>query len=264
MVLFLFFLGAALGSFSLVLAWRMHAGRDWVKERSKCDKCKKELQPVDLVPVLSYVFLRGKCRYCKVGLPRTLFFAEVLMGFAAAASFLFWPFELTSVAEWLVFDVWVVILTLFSALFWYDLRWFILPNKLVYPVIGLSAVYAVSSTAVYDLSFFDGIIVPLLAGGLMSGVFFFMHTVSKGKWIGFGDVRLAVALGILVGTPFKAWLVIFFASLLGLILVAPQLLQRKRKLNTKIPFGPLLITATVIIVLFGDRLSNEYFRLIGV
>jgi prepilin signal peptidase PulO-like enzyme (type II secretory pathway) len=263
LTIYFFFVGAALGSFSLVLAWRMHDKQDWVRGRSKCEECGHELSALDLVPILSWVFLRGKCRYCKKPFSKQLLFAELFLGITLASSWVFWPFSLSSIAAYILFGFWMIILTLLSALFWYDFRWYLLPNKLVYSVIILSLIFAVLRGFVVDFSVWTVILQPILAAILISGLFYLMFSISRGKWIGFGDVRLGVALGLLVSSPLKAWLMIFIASIIGVILAFPSMIKGKTKLSSKIPFGPLLIIATIIVVLFGQQFIDLYLDFVG-
>lgn len=260
---YFFIVGAAFGSFSLVLAWRMHDGRDWVKGRSACEECGHELSALDMVPILSWLFLRGKCRYCKKPFSKQLLFAELLLGTILASSYAFWPFSLNSVLEYLLFVIWLLICVLLSALFWYDLRWYLLPNKLVYPLLGLSVVFSVLRGFIVDFSFIEVVVLPILAAALLSGLFYAMFTVSKGKWIGFGDVRLAVPLGLILANPINAWLMLFFASILGIVATLPGIVSGKTKLQSKIPFGPLLIVASIIVFLGGEKIVNWYTQLIG-
>lgn len=257
------FIGAALGSFSLVLAWRMHDGRDWVKGRSACEECGHVLSGRDMVPVISWIALRGKCRYCGKPFSRQLLYAELMLATILVVSWVFWPFATDAILGYLLFGSWVMVCVLLSALFWYDLRWYLLPNKLIYTLLPLSVVFAVIRGFVEGSSAVDAALMPVLSVVFLSGLFFVLYSVSKGKWIGFGDVRLGYSLGLLIGTPLLSWLMLFIASVLGIVVALPSLMNKKRKLTSKIPFGPLLIIATVIVVLFGQNLVDLYIDFIG-
>lgn len=264
LAVYFFVIGAALGSFSLVLAWRMHDKKDWVKSRSICDACKKELKAIDLVPIISFLALRGKCRQCKKPIPKTVFLAESLLGITVAVSYVWFPVELASVLSYVLFILWLITLTLLSALFWYDVRWMLLPNKLVYPTVVLGASFTAIRLLVEDLNLQDGLIYPLLAAGVLSGLFYVLYHSSGGKWIGFGDVRLALALGLIAGSPLQAWLLLFMASVIGVAVALPGMVTKKTKLKSQIPFGPLLIVATVVIFLSGESIVSWYSNFIGV
>lgn len=261
--LFFFMLGAALGSFSLVLAWRMHDKRDWVRGRSACDSCGHELGPIDLIPIFSWVAQGGKCRYCHKQIPKQIIGAEVLLGLVVSFSWCFWPYAMTTIAGYALFAVWIICCTILSALFWYDYRWYILPSILIYTLLGFSTLYIILKYFTIDSAGYTYILMPLLAAGLLAGFFFILHEISRGKWIGFGDVRLAIPLGILIGSPLQAWMMLFMASVLGILVTLPSLMKRSRKLTSKIPFGPLLILATFITVLFGQSIVDWYGQFIG-
>lgn len=258
-----FAVGAALGSFSLVLAWRMHDKRDWVRGRSECDSCGHELAVGDLVPVISWLTLRGKCRYCKKPISKQIFLAESLLGLVTAVSWAFWPFELNNIAGYALFGLWLVCLTILSALFWYDYRWFILPSKLIYPLLFVSVFYLIVRGFVADYDLAEFLLLPLAGAVFLSGLFFVLHWLSGGKWIGFGDVRLAIPLGILIGSPILSWVMLFLASILGIIVALPGIVNGSKKMTSKIPFGPLLIMASYVVVVFGQSILDWYINLAG-
>ena len=97
-----------------------------------------------------------------------------------------------------------------------------------------------------------------LSVAVASGIFWLIFMVSDGKWIGYGDVRLGIITGTVLATPVKSFLMIFTASILGLLFVLPALITGRQKLATKVPFGPFLITATFIVLLFGQQLIDWY------
>jgi leader peptidase (prepilin peptidase)/N-methyltransferase len=156
--------------------------------------------------------------------------------------------------------LWPVFVTAFMALAVYDLRWFVLPNRIVYPVTVLAAVQ-VLATAVW-LHSFAAIWQPAAAAAIIFGLFWGLFQLSKGAWIGGGDVKLAIALGLLAGTPGKAFLVIFFSSLIGTLVSAPLLAKGKSGLKVQIPFGPYLLAATFLVVLYGDQVIHWYESLL--
>lgn len=261
--LYLFVVGAALGSFSLVLAWRMHDKKDWVRGRSKCDACHHVLAVKDLIPIYSWLSLSGKCRYCKKSVSSQVFFAELGLGMILALSWYSWPYVNSTGFGYLFFTTWIVCLTIMSALFWYDLRWFTLPSKLIYNLLGFALLFSVFRLLVVEGTFTDLIVYPVLSSILLSGFFAGLYFISSGKWIGFGDVRIAVPLGLLVGSPVNTWLMLFIASTTGVIIALPALITKSKKLTSKIPFGPLLIWATIITVLFGSNIISWYGAFAG-
>jgi prepilin signal peptidase PulO-like enzyme (type II secretory pathway) len=138
----------------------------------------------------------------------------------------------------------------------YDFRWFLLPDKIVLPISVLAGVQVVV-LAIFHHSFSE-LWLAICGALVISGLFWLLFQVSQGNWIGGGDVKLGIALGLLAGTPFRALMVIFFASLIGTIASMPQLVKGRRGLVQRIPFGPALLLATIVVVLYGDRISQWY------
>ncbi len=260
MAIYLFIIGISFGSFALVLADRMHAGKDWVKGRSHCDKCKKTLGIKDLVPILSWLSSGGKCRHCGVTLSKAYPLAELGLGLAFALSFVSWPYELSGTRLIALFVLWLLALVLMSALFIFDVRWFLLPNKLVYPLIIVGFAWAVLQISIqgFTSEVLVGYLISVAIGG---GIFLLLFLVSSGKWIGDGDIRLGVAIGLFTGNWVHSWLTIFIASVIGVIISLPTLIKTKNKkkvMKLKMPFGPMLILALLIVVLFGTRIIDWY------
>lgn len=254
-IVILVVLGLALGSFVNAFVWRLHKGRDWVRERSECTHCHHELAAKDLVPVLSYLWLRGRCRYCRKPIQDSPL-TELITPLLFVVSYLYWPYALHG-AGLFTFCLWLVFLVGFVALGLYDLRWFLLPDKIVFPLIGLAGLQVLVMAALYHGGW------PVLLGAawgvvIDSGIFYLLFQLSGGKWIGGGDVKLGIVLGLLVGGPGKALLLLFIASLLGTLVALPLLLSGKAKRSTPLPFGPFLLAGAVITVLFGTRLIGWY------
>jgi prepilin signal peptidase PulO-like enzyme (type II secretory pathway) len=157
------------------------------------------------------------------------------------------------------FAVWCVVLVGLMALFVYDMRWLILPDRITYPLIGLAVVAAFANITVFGsglIGLRDTATSVLIASGLFYGLF----QASKGKWIGGGDVKLGLVIGLVLAAPLQAFLVLFFASLIGTVTILPGLATKKLKATTHIPFGPFLIIATVIVRLFGASIVAWYRR----
>ena len=261
--------GLAFGSFVNALVWRMHeqakpkAKRKLKKSkdlsiskgRSICVHCGHQLAAKDLVPVLSWVSLGGKCRYCQKRISWQYPLVELLTGVLYVLSYTFWPFELAGSLEWFQLVIWLAGLVILVALLVYDLRWMLLPNRLVAPLIGVAVVYTILTVLI------QGSATPLLgafSGVLLSaGVFWLMFQLSDGAWIGGGDVKMAVALGLFAGSAIQAVLLVFIASVLGSLAAIPAIIQGKGR-KAKIPYGPFLIIATMIVVLFGADITGWY------
>ena len=234
------------------------------KGRSMCSKCRHPLAPADLVPLFSWIWLRGRCRYCRKPIqdPPVI---EAALPLLFVVSYLVWPLSLEGWGYgWFAFGMWLVFLTGFLALALYDLRWFLLPDRIVWPL----AVLALLQVAVH-VAFFDGGLSTLvdavwgvaIASGVFLGLFVLAERLKR-EWIGFGDVKLGIVLGLLVGGPLPAILLLYIASFLGLLFSVPKLVRRRLKRDSLIPFGPFLLAACVIVVLAGPRLTGWVDRLL--
>jgi len=257
-VLLLIGLGLVLGSFINAFVWRLHEGKDWVNDRSECTHCHHKLSSLDLIPVISWITLRGKCRYCHKNIEDSPI-VEVALPLLFVLSYYFWPtvFEGSGMFE---FMAWLIFLTGFMALVVYDFRWYLLPNKIVFPLTIL-AVAQVLAVALYDKDW--SALAEAGAGALViGGTFYLIFQVSKGNWIGGGDVKLGFILGLLAGGILESFLVLFIASVAGLLAAAPMLIKGKANRKTQLPFGPFLILGLIVVVLFGADIIDWYSNLI--
>lgn len=267
----LIIIGLCFGSFVNALVWRLQKQIKTPKKtnllthknqysiltgRSMCPNCHHELAIKDLVPVISWILLKGHCRYCGKSILWDSPLSELLVPLLFVVSYIWWPLGFQGVG---LFDfvLWLVFLIAFVALGIYDIRWFLLPDKIVYPIIILGLFELIINATVFS----GGehlIIQTFWSVTTIAGLFYVLHVVSKGTWIGFGDVKLAILLGILAGNPLMSVGVIFLASVLGSAVAIPLLIRGRAKATTQIPFGPFLMAATFIIVLFGLNISNWY------
>lgn len=278
-ILALIVLGLALGSFANAYVWRLHeqqergskAGKNGrsakadtrnlsiMTGRSMCTHCGHELAARDLVPVLSYLWLRGKCRYCGKRIDDTPL-AELLTPLAFVVSYIWWPYALQGAgltSGRVLFSLWLVFLVGFVILTLYDMRWFLLPDKVVLPLIVI-ALLQVLARAVAFGGGWAAVFEALWGVVCIAGLFYLLYIVSRGAWIGFGDVKLAIVLGLLVGGPANALLLIFLASFFGSLAAAPMLIKGKATAKSHIPFGPFLMLAAVVTVLFGSYITRWY------
>lgn len=278
------FLGLSLGSFVNALIWRIHEQSQYFKDdgtpkkltkqdkerletlsiakgRSMCTHCGHQLGTKDLVPVLSWVYLRGRCRYCRQPINDTPV-AELLLPLLLVVSYVLWPFapEGWGALEISLFAVWVAIMTCFVALALYDAKWFLLPDRIVGPLTGFAAVFVGLQTAQTGSTTY--LVLALLGAVTLSGVFWLLSVASKGSWIGWGDVKLGVSLGLLAASPLMSLLVIFIASILGTLAALPQIVKGAG-MKSSLPFGPHLLLATFIVVFFGQALVDWYFGLLA-
>jgi len=266
-IIVLLVLGLCLGSFVNALVWRL---REQSKSKAKvskelsilhgrsmCVHCKHELKPVDLIPVVSWLWLGGLCRYCHKPISWQYPTVELLTALLFMLSYIFWPFILNDRGE-ILLVFWLALLVGLIALAVYDLRWYLLPDKIVYPLIWLGllqgAVLLIFGPTGKELV---ALISAVAIGG---GIFYVIFQLSQGKWIGGGDVKLGFLLGLILADGGLAVLTIFLASVLGSFVAIPLLATGKVKRTTRIPFGPFLIVAAIIARLFGASIIHWYKR----
>jgi len=268
-LLIIVILGLCLGSFLNAFVYRLHENTkiksrknklSITKGRSICPSCKHVLGPMHLIPVFSWIFLKGKCRYCNMPISLHYPLVESITCLLFVISYIYWPLYLNGFGI-LGLIVWLIILLGLIALSIYDFKWMELPNKIVFPIIYIYSAYLVFIAIFYHA--FHRALISFLAGIVLFALFFALFQLSQAKWIGGGDVKLVFLLGLLSGGPVMAFLLIFVASLLGTFYTLILYPIKRKMLNTKIPFGPFLIIATIIVVLFGAKLLSWYTGLLG-
>jgi prepilin signal peptidase PulO-like enzyme (type II secretory pathway) len=259
---FIFLFGLSVGSFLNVVICRLKTKEPILFSRSHCPKCGTVLKWSDLIPVLSFLLQRGKCQYCgqkiswqypvvelSTGL---LFLFYVILrsplateGSHALATGFFASLRMTTAIELFYF---LLIICFLIVIFVYDLKHYLIPNKVVYPAIVIALAYRF-----FEKSFVN----PLAAALLAAGFFLSLVLVSKGQWMGLGDVKLVGLMGLVLGWPnilFALFLSFIFGALVGLALV----LSGKKTIKSQIPFGPFLAGATILIIVYGQYLTNWF------
>ncbi|MDB5185915.1 MAG: putative Prepilin peptidase [Candidatus Saccharibacteria bacterium] len=261
-ILILVVWGLCFGSFVNALVWRIHeqskaktkkarAELSIMKGRSMCPHCKHTLGAHDLLPVISWLSLGGKCRYCHKPIAWQYPVVELITALLFVASYLWWPYGFDTIGT-VMFAGWLAVLIGLVALTVYDLKWMLLPNRLTYPLMALwSVVIVIASVLRGDVSL---IVSSTLGVIFCGGIFWVLYQVSDGRWIGGGDVKLGFLLGLIVGGPLNALFVIFIASLIGTFVALPLMALKKVNRSSQIPFGPYLIVGGVLVFLF-----HEYF-----
>lgn len=250
--------GLIIGSFLNALIWRIRQKLPiGGKERSVCTDCKHQLAWYDLMPVISWLTLKAKCRYCHKPISAQYPIIEVLNAGIWLLSFI--VLKPTSPLEYIMLIVWLLASSCLLALAVYDAKWLELPDGLVL-FFAVSTLAYISVKVISSGSF--GIISSSLLGVLaIAGLFYGLYVFSNGAWIGGGDVKLAVGMGILLGIE-AGLLAIFIAALAGSIFGIGGIAFFGKKRSAQIPFGPFLIMATIVSFLFGGILIDWYMNLI--
>jgi prepilin signal peptidase PulO-like enzyme (type II secretory pathway) len=268
--IFLLFLlvisGLSAGSFVNALVWRVHqqeigdksGNLSIIKGHSMCPNCRHKLAAKDLVPVFSWLELRGRCRYCRQPISWQYPVVELVMAAVFVLSHIFWPVGFGEAGQWLLRGGWFVAAVGLLALAVYDFHWLELPNRILYPTLAAAVIARLGYILFFAASPGHDFYQWLLSLAVASGVFLVLFILSQGRWIGYGDVRLGLVTGTILATPAKSFLMIFLASVLGTLFVLPALVSRRKSAGSHLPYGPFLIVATFIVLLFGDSIINWY------
>ncbi len=277
----LLLLGVVLGSFAGAQVWRVRARQlrtdkqtghpydkhEWRQlrvllqgtvrdDRSRCLQCGHVLAWYDLLPVASWLSTGGRCRYCQQFIGWFELVMELVLGVGLALSYLVWPWALP--ASSLLFAVWVVVALVLMILAAYDAKWQLLPDPLNYGLMVLGALFVlVRVMTLHDIDFVSLTGAVALLAGLYGG----LYAISRGAWIGFGDVKLCVGLALLLGDWRLAFMTLFFSNMLGCIIVLPGLVRGQLNTRSQVPFGPLLIIGCVISLLFGGHILRALVAL---
>lgn len=250
----IFIFGLIIGSFLNVVILRMNTGRSSAKGRSMCMRCSRPLEWHELIPVFSFLMLRGKCRTCKAHISYQYPVVELLTAIAFVLLYIKFPVLMAfSALSWLIFLFGSIVSALLIVAAVYDGRHKILPDAVIYPFL-LLAIARIAVGAV--MGSIDAPLQALVDGVLVGLPFFLLWAFSKGKLMGFGDVKLALGIGWLLGLSGGYAAVIFsfwIGAIFGLFLIA---LTSKHSMKSQIPFGPFLIAATLIVVLWGDAIRS--------
>jgi len=245
-------IGLTVGSFLNVVIWRVPRKESVVKPRSACPSCHTTLANRDNIPVVSWLILRGKCRTCKEPIsPRYPLVESFTALLFVGAAFRFG-------ADWAL-PAFLVFLAGLLALAFTDLEHFLLPIRIVYPVLfGVAGLLLLAAVATGDWSRLG---VAAATGALAFGLFYLIHFISP-RSMGFGDVRLAGVIGLALGWlgAGVALVGFFLAFLLGALVGVGLILAKKIDAKGHIPFGVFLALGAFVAVYAGHPLVNSYLH----
>ena len=249
--IFLFVLGAGVGSFISTLTHRVLIKQSIWRGFSRCDKCRHRLGGIELVPIIGWLFARGRCRHCGIKISIESLIVEIITAILFAASYLLWPNGTV-----LSLTFWLIIVSGFVCLALFDFKTKRLPNKIIYPILIVAAVFWLVSTILAGQLAEPGAWLELLLAMLpLAGVYGLIFLISHGKLVGLGDVKLGLIIGFLL--PWQgAVAVLLLANLLALpFAIVPT---HNKKHPKKIPLAPFLIIATIIVFLARDVILNLF------
>ena len=254
-----FIIGAAIGSFLNVVIYRLPEGKSVVKNRSSCTKCRAKLKPFDLIPVLSFFLLKGKCRSCKTKISWQYPVVEIVTGLLFVFIAYYYHLSTTVIDAFAIRDA--VFVCALLIIFVTDLKKFLIFDVITIPITVFAlAVNLYLYSSVTDFwQLLAYLIVAMVVG---AGFFYLQYFFSKGKWIGFGDVKMGLMMGAMLSWP-KILAALFIAYILGAIYSLIVLALKKKKMQSQVPFGVFLSLATLITLFYGGRIVSWYLSYIN-
>ncbi|MBD3359792.1 MAG: prepilin peptidase [Candidatus Buchananbacteria bacterium] len=242
---FFFLLGIIFGSFLNSLIYRLHEKLP-LGGRSFCVFCKKQLLKRDLIPLLSFLYLKAKCRFCREKISWQYFWVELIAGILFILVFL----KYENLNLFLARDLFFILVLIF--IFIYDLRFKLVLDQLVFPVLIIATL----------LNFILGFTwLDLLTGILIGGGFFALQYLSsKGRSIGLGDIKLGILLGGMFGWQMII-LIILLAYLIGGIIAIILLINKKKNWGDFLPMGSFLAISAIIVLLYGELIWQFIYNL---
>lgn len=236
-------LGLGIGSFLNVVINRL-AEAESILGRSHCPDCKHQLVWYELLPVVSYIGLGGRCKHCQ----KSISLQYPVVELTTATLFVimtqwFWPNVLD-------ISIYIVYTTLLLAIFVYDLKYYLIPDVFTIPGIVLAIVggWLLGITPL-------NIAIGSAVGG---GLFLIQYLMSRGRWIGGGDIRLGFLLGAMLGWP-NVIVGLFSAYVIGASVAIGLMMRGKKTMKDMLPFGTFLSAATIGSFLFGNQIIDWYF-----
>jgi len=244
----IFFFGLVIGSFLNVVIYRTKIKKSILRPRSFCPCCKRILAWRDLIPILSFIALKGRCRYCRKKISPIYALVELATG----VLFVLFYLQTGNFNLALVFNLFFASILIVA--FVYDLKYYLIIDN----AILLGAIGAILGSIILASPSFPRAILGSLAAG---SFFAIIVLVSRGKWMGGGDVKLGFLLGLILGWP-KILVALFLAFILGSIVGLFLVIRGQKKLKSAVPFGTFLSLAAMIAMLWGDKILNWYLHLI--
>ena len=233
MILIIFLFGLIVGSFLNCVIYRLEKKESFLKGRSYCPNCKHQLQWLDLIPVASFLILKRKCHYCRKKISWHYPLVELATGLLFAFCYL-------SHLPWIIF----ALIPFLIIIFVYDLKYCLIPDKVIYPAIVIAAVFNFTNWP---------------SALIAAGFFLALVLVSRGKWMGIGDIKLAFLMGLVLGFP-EILLALFSAFMTGAIMGVVLVFLGRKTLKSEVPFGPFLVGGIFIALFWGEKLINWYLN----
>lgn len=258
-------LGASIGSFLSVVLHRIEKNKKGILfGTSSCPSCKKKLSALDLIPIFSYIFLRGKCRKCGKKISPHYLFLEIITGLVLLAIYAKYPFlyggfeeQIRLVTSTLVPFIFFSIYSIFFiGIFFFDLKTKTIPDVFLFPLLLIAIIGSliIGTPDIISIVIAIGIALLFFGGQIL---------VSKGKWLGEGDLILSLILAIIFG--WQLFLVsIIMSYFIGALVFTPLLVFKKAKAKARVPFGPFLVIGAFVTLFFGGEVLGWYLGMVYV
>lgn len=261
--LLFFIAGAAIGSFLNVVVDRLPNNRSLIRPPSHCSECNNRLTVKDLIPVVSYIWLKGKCRYCGARIPLRVLLVELITGLLFVL--IFFCYGVSP-----VLPVILIYCCVFIAITVIDLEQGVIPNSITYPfmIIAILVTTFLGSSINNDVFLIDYFgwrqTLPFLSnlfdsliGGALAFVFLLLIVIISRGGMGIGDVKLAALIGFMTAFPMVI-ISLFTGIISGGIVAAVLLISRRKQRKDTVPFGPFLCLGAFIVLLWGNNILNWY------
>ncbi len=254
----IFIVGLIIGSFLNAVIYRLAKSESMIKKRSHCLKCGHVLAWYELVPVISFVIQRRRCRACSALISWQYPIVELATGAICLLILKFFsPFEFLN----LVYLAYLMaVASLLIVIFVYDLKHYIVPDEIIYPAILVSSIWYLVSSIFFNLYTKYYLLNTFYSACGAAVVFATIFFISKGRWLGFGDVKLVFFMGLFLGWP-NILAALFFAFMLGGIIGIGLIALGKKTLKSQVPFGPFLVAGTFVAMFWGRGIINWYLNL---
>jgi prepilin signal peptidase PulO-like enzyme (type II secretory pathway) len=247
-----FIFGLIVGSFLNCVIYRLGKKKSFLNGRSFCPECFHILSWKDLIPIFSFLILKGKCRYCRKKISLQYPLVEFFTGILFLATFYYLRNQLFSLQGiFTLFYYWTVFSSLI-VIFVYDLKNYLIEEKIVYFSILICLIF----NLLFSISEIENKILSLLFVALF---FLLIVLISKEKWMGMGDAKLGALMGIFLGWP-KIIPALFFSFFVGAIFGIFLIILKKKSLKSEIPFGPFLVSGTIFSSFLGEKIINWYLK----
>ncbi len=246
--------GLVVGSFLNVTIGRLRSGETGWRSRSRCPKCLTTLRPTELLPLLSFLFLRGRCRTCKKPISWQYPLVEAVVSVLFLAAYFARGGEAGLAAQPLVFLRDALFIAGLTVIFVIDLLDMVVFDSVTLPLAALAFLLNLALGA-HPLN----LVLAAIVGG---GFFMLQYVVSRGRWIGGGDIRIGAMMGMMLGFP-RILLAVFAAYMVGALVALALIAAGKARWSGRIAFGTFLSLATVGTLLFGQPLLDWYASLLG-